>query len=442
MVSENPAATETGDRAEEQRRFRNALGRFATGVTVVTARGPGGEDVGVTANSFNSVSLDPPLVLWSIARNATSIRAFEAAEHFAVHVLGEGQRPLSERFAQKGGDKFAGLALDRGVGGVPLVAGTAAVFQCRTAHRYEGGDHLILVGEVVEFDERDHPPLLYHGGRYAAVAASASPVRPPVRFELDTEGIATITLDRPEQRNAITDADVVDALVAACDRLQSDPAIRAAILTGAGPVFSSGGNLKAMAPPDGRAAQSPQANREWYLRGIQRIPRAFDRIEVPVIAAVNGPAIGAGCDLACMADIRVAARSATFAESFVKVGLVPGDGGAFLLPRVIGQARARELALTGETIDAAQALAWGLVSHVVEDGALLAKAREIARKIAANPPYAVRMTKRLLRAAERQDLDAVLEMSAGFQSIAHATEDHAEAVTAFLEKRPPAFKGR
>lgn len=162
---------------------------------------------------------------------------------------------------------------------------------------------------------------------------------------------------------------------------------------------------------------------------------------MPVIAAVNGPAIGAGLDLACLCDIRIAAESATFAESFVRVGIVPGDGGAWLLPRIIGFSRATELALTGETIDAATALAIGLVSRVVPDAGLLDAARDVAGRIAANPPHAVRMTRRLLREGQTAGLAQILEMSAAMQALAHATADHEEAVDAFLEKRPPRFAG-
>ncbi|GIX30615.1 MAG: hypothetical protein KatS3mg124_1087 [Porticoccaceae bacterium] len=149
------------------RAFRDALGAFATGVTVVTARGPAGEDVGLTANSFNSVSLDPPLVLWSLAKTARSRPAFEQASHFAVHVLAADQDALALRFAQRGADKFAGLELARGPGDLPLLSGCAARFICRTVHRYEGGDHLIFVGEVEHFEHWPRPPLLFHAGRFA-----------------------------------------------------------------------------------------------------------------------------------------------------------------------------------------------------------------------------------------------------------------------------------
>ncbi len=156
--------------------FRQALGAFATGVTIVTTRDANGVDVGLTANSFNSVSLQPPMVLWSLDKQALSLKAFTEAEYFAVHILADNQQPLSDRFAKKGSDKFAGLALTRGKGGIPLLDDCAARFECKTAFKYEGGDHEIFVGEVVEFVNFNKPPLAFLGGKYAVavprVAAS------------------------------------------------------------------------------------------------------------------------------------------------------------------------------------------------------------------------------------------------------------------------------
>lgn len=263
----------------------------------------------------------------------------------------------------------------------------------------------------------------------------------PVDYAQDGP-IVTVTLNQPETRNAFTDLDVVEALVAAVERLNSDLSVRVAIVTGAGTVFSSGGNLKRMLQPEaGLVDPLPAKTRLNYQAGIQRVPLAFARIEVPVIAAVNGPAIGAGCDLACMCDIRIAAENARFAESFVKVGIIPGDGGAWLLPRILGMSRAAEMAFTGDAIDAQQALAWGLVSSVVPDSCLMQAARDLAKRIAVNPPYAVRMTKRLLREGQSMSLESLLQMSAAMQSLAHATADHKEAVAAFIEKRTPNFEG-
>lgn len=254
--------------------------------------------------------------------------------------------------------------------------------------------------------------------------------------------ILTVTLNLPEKRNPISDNGLIDALIDALTAADADISVRAVILTGAGSAFSSGGDLKAMKAGIGLRDPLPAQTRRNYRSGIQRLPLMFHALEVPVIAAVNGPAIGAGLDLACMCDIRVAGESARFAESFVKVGIVPGDGGAWLLPRIVGFSKASELALTGETIDAAEALAIGLVSRVVADDALLPTARSVAEKIAANPPHAVRMTKRLLREGQTTTLPALLDMSAAMQALAHATADHDEAVAAFLERRSPDFSGR
>jgi len=262
-----------------------------------------------------------------------------------------------------------------------------------------------------------------------------------VLYDIDAEGIVTLTLNRPDLRNPISDPEMVEALVAALERLDRDPGARVAILTGAGKGFSSGGNINEMKPGGNLNAGSPAATRLAYKRGIQRLPLAFAALEVPVIAAVNGAAMGAGCDLACMCDLRVASEHAKFAESFVKLGLIAGDGGSWLLPRVIGWSKAAEMALTGDPIDAAEALAFGLVSKVVPSEVLLDEARALARRIAANPPHAVRMTKRLLWEGRRADLASLLEMASAMQAAAHATGDHVEAVNAFLEKRTPDFKG-
>ncbi|WP_028007151.1 flavin reductase [Solimonas flava] len=159
--------------------FRKALGTFATGVTIITTRTADGAPVGLTANSFNSVSLSPPLVLWSLANSSASLEIFRKAEHWAVHVLATDQEELSARFARRGIDKFAGLDVDTGQGGVPLLRGCAARFECRTAFQYEGGDHLIFVGEVLAFDRAESAPLVFHGGRYAhATRRDAPDVKP------------------------------------------------------------------------------------------------------------------------------------------------------------------------------------------------------------------------------------------------------------------------
>ncbi|MCG8988727.1 crotonase/enoyl-CoA hydratase family protein [Delftia acidovorans] len=251
--------------------------------------------------------------------------------------------------------------------------------------------------------------------------------------------IWTLTMNQPETRNALTGNTAVEEFVQVCDEIRRDASVKAVILTGAGPIFSSGGNVKDMQRFFDDAL-TPDAIREEYRQGIQRIPRALNQLDVPVICAVNGPAIGAGLDLTCMCDIRIASETATFAESFVRVGIVPGDGGAWLLPRAVGRAKAAEMAFTGEAIDAQQALACGLVSRVVPADQLLPTARALADKIAANPGAVMRMTKRLLREGEHSTLESLLELSAGYQALAHKTADHREAVMAFVEKRKPRFQ--
>lgn len=261
-----------------------------------------------------------------------------------------------------------------------------------------------------------------------------------VLYEQDGH-IVTLTLNKHETRNAISEDVMVDAIVAACDRINKDQTVRVAIITGAGTAFSSGGNVKDMRDKTGMFGGTGVEIREGYRKGIQRIPLAMHRLEVPVIAAVNGPAIGAGCDLAMMCDMRVASDKAMFAESFVKVGLIPGDGGAWFLPRVVGLSRANEMAFTGEPIDAQTALQWGIVSRVVPATELMSAANELARRIAVNPPTALRMTKKLIKEGEHTQLETLLEISASLQALAHQTDDHVEAVNAIIEKRPPNFKG-
>lgn len=263
----------------------------------------------------------------------------------------------------------------------------------------------------------------------------------PLRIERNGD-IETWILDLPDQRNPISGDDMIEAIVAATDRVNRDATVRAVIITGAGSAFSSGGNVKDMADGKGLFGHPPVAQRTAYRDGIQRIPRALHVCEVPLIAAVNGPAVGAGCDLALMCDLRIASSNAFFAESFVKLGIIPGDGGAYFLPRAVGAARAAEMALTGDRVDAATALEWGLVSQVVDPERLLEAARQLAERVAANPPHAVRMAKKLLREAQGRGLDSVLELSAAYQAIAHQTQDHHEAVAAMTQKRTPHFTGK
>ena len=261
-------------------------------------------------------------------------------------------------------------------------------------------------------------------------------------IEIQRDGdIVTWTLNRPDTRNVISEPDMVQAFEDAIAAANADRTVRVVVLAANGPAFSSGGNVKHMRDRAGMFGGAPADVRDGYRQGIQRIPKALYHCEVPVIAAVGGPAIGAGCDLALMCDMRVASTAAKFAESFVKLGIIPGDGGAWLLPRAVGLARAAEMAFTGDAIDADTALEWGLVSRVVEPDELLPTAHALAARVAANPPQALRMTKKLLREGQHQSLESLLELSAAMQALAHHTRDHHEAVAAMLEKRPPKFVG-
>ena len=245
--------------------------------------------------------------------------------------------------------------------------------------------------------------------------------------------IVTLTMNRPEERNPLTGH--FEEFVNACTHINADQSVKCVILTGAGSAFCAGGNVKDMRDKKGIASGTSRDIMDGYRNGIQRIPLAFYHLEVPSIAAVNGPAIGAGNDLACMCDIRIASDTALFAESFVKLGIIPGDGGAWLLPRVVGMSKAAEMTYTGDRIDAKEALACGLVSRVVPAADLMKEANALAARIASNPGVTLRMSKRLLREGQHMRIDSLLEMSAAFQAICHFTPEHDAAVQAFFDGR-------
>ena len=192
----------------------------------------------------------------------------------------------------------------------------------------------------------------------------------------------------------------------------------------------------------GMIAGTPAELVEQYRKNLQEVLLAVYNVEVPTIAAVNGSAVGAGCGLALMCDLRVASRQATFGETFLNVGLIPGDGSAYTLPRVIGMARASELIFTAETIDADTALALGLVNHVVAHEELLAKAQQVAKRIAGRPPQATRLTKKLLRRGVNATLEESMFQASAYQALCHFTDDHMEALNAMFEKRKPSFQGK
>lgn len=228
-------------------------------------------------------------------------------------------------------------------------------------------------------------------------------------------GIVTLTMDHPESRNTLSKS-MVDEFVAACARITADPSVKVVVLTALGSVFSSGGNIKDLRQLADRMA-TPVELRDWYQTGIQRLPLALYQLDVPMIAAINGAAIGGGTDIACMCDIRIASTSARFAESFIKIGLVSGDGGTWFLRQVVGRAKTAEMAFTGEAISAEEALTCGLVSRVVPPEELMETAYAMARRIAANPGPALRLSKKLMRESRHRGLESLLRLSASYQSL-------------------------
>ena len=256
-------------------------------------------------------------------------------------------------------------------------------------------------------------------------------------YEQD-QRVVTITLNRPDTRNALS-GDLIDGLINALEKANRDKNVGCVILTGAGKSFSSGGNLQEIKNMTTKDNMSQSQLEKWYRFGIQKIPLTMNAIDVPIVAAVNGHAIGAGNDLCTMCDIRIAGEDAKFSESFLRIGIIPGDGGSWFLPKIIGLSRAAEMILTCDVLDAEKALNWGLVSQIVKNEELIIQAKKIANKIASQPPEATRRAKRLLRMSQNVSLDNALEMAASQQSILQMMDDHREALDALIEKRKPKY---
>lgn len=247
-----------------------------------------------------------------------------------------------------------------------------------------------------------------------------------------------IELNRPEARNAIRIGIMTSELLAALETARTDPEVRVLVITGRDPAFCAGGDVKEMA----RALASGHADTAMVrdkVREFHRTIEAIHEIEKPVIAAVNGSAMGAGCNLALVCDVRIASESATFGEAFVHRGLTSDGGSTYLLPRLVGYSKAFELLTLGEMLDAQEALRIGLVSRVVPHERLVPETQALAERYAAAPPKAVALIKRGLRLAANASLHDTLEMEAAMQALTMAGEEHAEGVRAFVEKRKPVF---
>lgn len=262
-------------------------------------------------------------------------------------------------------------------------------------------------------------------------------------LQIERDGaVTTLTIDRADTMNPLGAPGDGAEFSAVCNEINADMSVSCVVLTGAGRAFSAGGDVKAMRDKTGTFGGSTPAISDGYRNNIHMMLRALHSIRVPVIAAVNGPAIGLGCDVACLADIRIASEKAKFGVTFLKLGIIPGDGGTWILPRVIGMSRAADLFYTGDVIDAATAQDWGLVSDVVPHDTLLDAAMVKAQKIAAMPPHSLRQSKMLLRQGQQVNYDTALEMAANTQAMMHTTQDHAEGVAALIEKRAAEFKGQ
>ncbi|TDI36630.1 MAG: enoyl-CoA hydratase [Acidobacteria bacterium] len=248
------------------------------------------------------------------------------------------------------------------------------------------------------------------------------------------DGVAVITLAQPETRNALTGGEMLEDLLDAIHDAETDPDTGVLVLQAEGPAFSAGGNVKDMAAKDGLFAGNPAEITEKYRETIQQLTRFMATTDLVTIAAVNGPAIGAGFDLVLGCDLRIGTPRARFAHTFIEMGIIPGDGGAWLLPRVVGWQRATELSLTARSIDADEAVKLGVLLRVVPENKLEGQVMKLARTIASKPRPAVVLAKRLLRQSKIMDLDPFLEFSAALQAVAHSTPEHDTAISQYVER--------
>lgn len=257
--------------------------------------------------------------------------------------------------------------------------------------------------------------------------------RRDTRFRID-DGIARLTLARAEIRNAITGPEMLAEILDAFEAAEADPQVRVLVVDAEGPAFSAGGNVRDMAERTGMFAGEPETIEQAYRTGIQRLTATVAATDVVTLAAVDGPAVGAGFDLVLGCDLRIGSTRARFAHTFVDLGILPGDGGAWLLPRVVGWQRAAELAFTARTVAADEARDLGILLEVVPPDDLPGRVDELAASVAARPAHSVRLTKRLLRHARTMDLPAFLDLTAALQAIAHSTDAHLEAVAEYVRR--------
>ena len=258
---------------------------------------------------------------------------------------------------------------------------------------------------------------------------------------LDLKGhVLWLTLNRPDSSNAYSEQMIVD-FVNVLDNVDKYKEVRVLVISGAGRHFCAGGDLKAMRDKTGMFAGDANELRIRYQMGIQQISLAMEALHKPTIAMIQGAAIGAGLDLACMCDLRYCSDRAVFAESFSKLGLVPGDGGSFFLQRIVGFAKAMEMSMTAHTYDCKQALAMGLVSEVLVEEQLRSHVEKVASLVASRAPIATELTKKAIKHGYRSDLSENLDLVASYQSICQRTKDHFRAIDAFLNKTDPTFQG-
>jgi len=257
-------------------------------------------------------------------------------------------------------------------------------------------------------------------------------------YEIREDGVATITLNRPERLNAFTH-EMIDLWVDALQDAQHNDAVQVVVVTGAGRAFCSGGDVGSM---NERSSDMTGLDHKRWLEHVHRVPLTLEALDKPVIAALNGVAVGAGLDMALMCDLRYAATGARFSEGYVKVGLIPGDGGTYFLPRLIGTAKALELFWTGDFLSAEEAERIGLVNRVFESEQLLPEVYALATRLASGPSVAIRTVKRAVYQGMRMDLRTHLDMLSSHMGFIRQTADHREGARAFVEKRAPRFVGR